>query len=650
MPTSEDYLDRLLHSMENDTKSETKNNTKSNAKNSVEKELDEEVFASNENHTAGSFDDVMKTDDDFLREFEEELLSDDEDQLVKEFESTLLEDDVDALSIEAKDGSQLEEDDFAVPSEEDVLGMGDEELSGADDDFLRAMDDLLMSEDKENTSRAKDGNQEDFVNAASENEKIAEAGRKIKTDHEDDSHFSSEAEMQDKTDSDIDMGIGTGVGLGEDNEIDDGLKLDTGADGEEGAEEKDSADNAKNDKVLEEDTATDKASEEDTATNQASEEDAATAGAEDADLMDLLSGLGEDNQEFADISDLLKADEAGVENMSEAELDSLQEEGKEAFGVKEDLSENGEDANEDGLEGKGKKKKKGKKEKKKEGEKKESFFSKFIQLLFGKDEEEEGENKKVALPSENTPIEDLSAENLAILKELDMAGEGDEPAAEEDKKGKKEKKKKEKKPKEKKPKEPKPKKVKPPKEKKEKVKDNTPPLPKGPVIVLVLFGISLLVLVMLCTKLQGYQTAMDTAKQAYEEENYTEAFLALDGKTIEDKDLEFYEKTKILAEVSAQYTAYESMVSLEEWEMALDCLIRGVGRCDNYAEQAKTYGIEKEVAAWRTKYVQTLSEQYGVSEEQAVSIYDSRKRKDYTLAIEEIVSNLGLDKTDDSNH
>ena len=103
----------------------------------------------------------------------------------------------------------------------------------------------------------------------------------------------------------------------------------------------------------------------------------------------------------------------------------------------------------------------------------------------------------------------MSDENKKILEELEAAGELTE------KKPKKEKKKKEKKKKEPKPK--KPKKVKEPKPKKEKKPkeiDNTPPLPKGPVIAIVIMVASLFGLIMVGVNLLGYQSNINLAKDA----------------------------------------------------------------------------------------------------------------------------------------
>ena len=53
--------------------------------------------------------------------------------------------------------------------------------------------------------------------------------------------------------------------------------------------------------------------------------------------------------------------------------------------------------------------------------------------------------------------------------------------------------------------------------------DNTPPLPKGPVIAIVLMAVSLFAFVMIVTNLLGYQANLSQAKEKYEQGSYVEA-------------------------------------------------------------------------------------------------------------------------------
>lgn len=583
MSTSEDYLDRLLHGIDENEELET--------------EIQSGGAAAT-NNKATSRETPIMTDEDMIRKFEEELLSDADDLLVDEYERELL-----------SDGPILEE----TPQ--------------TDDDFFRAMDGLLSDNDSKTKSDIAE-NQSESVSSSISKERMPQ--QQMPQDIINEEPLPQSQEVLADTIYDAEP-------VDETSAPDDSF----------------AAENSGDDVPME---------------NESSEpdgyKDADSMG--DEDLMNLLSGLDGGDDSLSDIGEMLQSDASGVDKLSEeqiAALEALDGDGNqistpENGGV---LSESGDDSGASSLEeasGKEKKSKKSKKdakkskgkETKKSGEK-QSFFAKLSKILFGDDEDEV--ETKVALPSEKPAIEDLSAENLAILKELDQAGEGDngtELPPEEDKKKKKKEKKEKKEKAPKKEKEPKPKKEKKPKVKKPKEVDNTPPLPKGPVAVIVLFGVSLLALIYLGSNVLGYQMDVDTAKEAFSDGNYQLAYETLAGMTLEEKDTELYNQAKILAEASSQYSAYQTMLGLGDYEMALDCLIRGVGRCDNYAEQADLYGVSEEVSTWRNIYLTELSDQYGVSEEETLSIYDERKRKDYSKDIKQIIKNLGLEQTDDSNH
>lgn len=272
----------------------------------------------------------------------------------------------------------------------------------------------------------------------------------------------------------------------------------------------------------------------------------------------------------------------------------------------------------------------------KDGKKKEGFLQKLSLILFGEDDEEE----------------ELAAgdENRKLLKELDAAGETDAGAVKpEDPKEKKKREKAEKKARKKQEKEAKKAERaqkaanKPKKEKKPKEKDNTPPLPKKPVILIAVMAVSIFALVLLGSNAVGYSVFKGEAQDAYKQGDYVTAYTKLNGAKIKESDDIFYNKTALLAAIQEEYESYQSMMQINEPEMALDCLIRGIGRCDNNADKAEEYGVTAEVGQLKDQIVQTLSETFGVDEQQALEVYGQRSRTDYTLELKKILKASGME-------
>lgn len=326
-------------------------------------------------------------------------------------------------------------------------------------------------------------------------------------------------------------------------------------------------------------------------------------------LLEMLSGLSEDT-DLSDIGAMLKADEDGEEIADDDEASDLEmlESIEELAGIS------------------------GKKEKKKK-EKKNGVFSKFLTALFG---EEETENPLTPI-SEEGQLENISDENLDILRELDLA-EGETP----DSKGEK-KKKKEKKKKEKKEKPPKEKKVKPKKVKKPKEPDLSPPLPKKPVILIVVMAASIFLLILLGSSFMSYSGDLSAAKENYRNGKYVEAYQELSGRKVKEADQQFYNRCAVMAMIQEEYQAYLALMDAGEYAMALDSLVRGVGRYDKYYDKAEEYEILLEYNELELKIEQVLGEQFGLSSDQALELYGMRRREDYSIGLRQILENLGLE-------
>ena len=318
----------------------------------------------------------------------------------------------------------------------------------------------------------------------------------------------------------------------------------------------------------------------------------------------------------------------------------------------------------------GKKKKRRKKKKKDEpdagdeapAKEKKSLIKRIGDALFGEEEETEeapadtGELQPEGL--EQAPeLDDLSDENLKLLQELEGTG-ADEPEteaepeiSEEEKKAQAKKEKAEKKAQEKKEKaekkaqakkakaEKKAQKAKKPKKPKEP--DNTPPLPKKPVVLIMVMAASFLALVLVGTNLFGYTLSFNNAKQAYELGDYQAAFADVSGLTVKEADQETYQKYSIMANAAGEYQAYQTFMENGIYDMALDSLIRAVGRCDKYSEEAAAYGCSTELAKIRDQAVAGLSG-FGLTQERAQELYAERERDTYSQELYSILAAAGL--------
>lgn len=330
-----------------------------------------------------------------------------------------------------------------------------------------------------------------------------------------------------------------------------------------------------------------------------------------ADLLELLNGV-EGDADLSEIGDLLNADSNDI---------TLQETGA--------AYDEGVKAASSGSAATGTKEKAD--DEKKKPKKKKGFFAKLAATLFG-EEEESTDVEHVEVP-ESQDLENISDENLQILKELEAAEQAG--AAKEDKKqAKKDKKKAKKEKKEKEPKEKKPR-----KKREKKVKE---PKPEEPVILIFLMAFSILALVLLMMKLSGKNSYIDTAKQAMDNGEYVEAYEQLSGLNLKGNDQKLYKEVSTMAAVQEQYQAYLTLMGADKYDFALDALVRGIGRYDKGLDNAKKYGREGEMNHLKDQLEEALDQQFGMSTDDARKLYKIKDREEYSKEIQKIIQKMNL--------
>lgn len=335
-------------------------------------------------------------------------------------------------------------------------------------------------------------------------------------------------------------------------------------------------------------------------------------------LQELLSEMSGEEGELADIGELLNAEE------NHTEIDMLTEEGDKQESMQK---------SEDNVEPKDKTFSEEKEQKKEKTSK--SFWKKLALIFFGPEEEEENEQPEKS----SVDLDKMTEEERAAYEMLNGGNGKSEKKKKKEKKAKKPKKekpKKEKKPKPKKP--PKPKKAKKPKE-----IDNSPPLPRVPVVLIFIMAFSIGGMILLGSKVLGYTSTVSTAKEMLNNQDYMGAYRTLNGMAMKEKDKDSQRKAELMAYLQAEYDAYNTYMSIRDYEGALDCLIRGIGRYDMHYEEAQGLDIGEEYDKVEHDLEQKLHEQFNVSLKEARRLYNIKNRRDYTKKIIKIINKLGLE-------
>ena len=345
--------------------------------------------------------------------------------------------------------------------------------------------------------------------------------------------------------------------------------------------------------------------------------DSAIETSGDDSILDLLNMMSDD-EDLKDIGDLLKADEDSNFDISEDEL----------FG---EIPTEGEEMQQGESEDSGKK---------------QGFFAK----LFGKKKDkalekaEADENQQIIKEVEEEKEEkDKKAEEKEEKKKKKKAkkdkkgkkkgknggeeqGEGEDAEAEDGKKGKKEKKKKAKK-------------EKPPKE--IEVRPKEPPLPKKPVILIMLMAASILALVLLSHNLINYQSSISKADSSFINRNYEEAYQNILGVDVKEDDKQLYDRIRVMMKLEAKYEMYLAHIEQSKYDEALNDLIMGVIKYDQYKKDAEELGIQQAFDDELALIEEQLNVVFGVDVDQAREWHNTLSALDYTETVRNVVKAAG---------
>ncbi len=652
MSQSEDYLDGLLNSInkaktdaiEVQEKAEKKQQQANESRKAVA--YDEDFFTAtginvDEVQTKTSHPYLRKvlSEEDFLRQFEEELGSEDVDLFVSNFEQ-----EIDDEERHFQETGELPESDNIVDNllnniktvvKKETEELSEEPVIQLDDEIHEEVEEEVPVEETSVEEESDFSDLESVMNDDSLNDEGDEEAFDGASDDslDDSSEEDDDISLDLPSDDDIDLSDFIEEEQPEeeqaeeasDDDDDFGLSLD---DVVEDTEEEPLDDSLK-EFLPDEMDALDEAE-----FGEGEEPDLSGDG--DLDLDNLLEG---DDEDLLDIQSLLNGDEEGA-----AEGADIDDSAEEASG-----DDAGDDAGDDGKKGK----KKGKKEKKKKekGEKKPNpIIEKLLLIIFGAPDEDEiaemeaekakkeGKTVEITYDEEGNPIipeeEEDPKEKKKRLKEEKKAAK--EAAKKEKEAAKKEKEA---------AKKDKPlKTAKAKKEKKANERDNSPKIPISIIATFLVLSISIIGVVMVGMTFTGLKRHMEQATTLFEEGNYIAAYEKLNGFDFRsDEEVELLRnQARTLADLQTCQQQYEAFIEYEQYPYALDSLLIGMGRYDKYKDDAVEYGISEQYEAYGNQIKSELEEQFGLSEEEALAIYNQPNRHYYTIELRKVLRGLGL--------
>lgn len=264
--------------------------------------------------------------------------------------------------------------------------------------------------------------------------------------------------------------------------------------------------------------------------------------------------------------------------------------------------------------------------------KKQNIFARLLSIFKKRDAKTQSKKSK----SKKEKVESKKQENESI-KEKTSTTKKAKPAPKKKKADTKTKKAKEKPVK-------KPKKVKATKEEKtqeQKEAEITVKISGRTYAFVIGFALFLFAFIVLSTNLYTYSLTMQYASTNFNRGQYSEAYYEIYGTNIKKKDRELYEKIVTVMHVNRQLEAYSNYYEIQKYPKALDSLIKGIKRYNQYIDYGKELGVEEDMNLIRHAILVELEDKFQISEKKAEKLAKMNDMKEYstiiyTLALENV--------------
>lgn len=164
-------------------------------------------------------------------------------------------------------------------------------------------------------------------------------------------------------------------------------------------------------------------------------------------------------------------------------------------------------------------------------------------------------------------------------------------------------------------------------------------LNKPLVAIIMLFFFAIGGFVIVGTNLFDYQLVITKATDYFERQKYGQAYREILGVEVKKQDQELKDKIYTVMYVNRQYEAYENHVAMNDPDLALDALIKGLSKYDEYYDDAVALGIEDDFNTAHDQIVNELEATYGLTEADANAMAQL-DAESYTLQIQNITAGM----------
>ena len=259
----------------------------------------------------------------------------------------------------------------------------------------------------------------------------------------------------------------------------------------------------------------------------------------------------------------------------------------------------------------------------------------FLSKIFGKKNKKADKEEKEKNDSELIPFDELDLSDIEDrTEELEKEKAKKEKA---EAKAKKAQERKEKRAQAKAEREEKARKKKAEKEKKVKPPAEMIYISKPVYLLIVTFVAGIGLLVYFGSVTISYTTDMKSAVKAFVKDDYSKAYDYVAGMDIKSEDENFYNQVVTIMYVEKQLLSYNNYRKVEDYNRALDSLLKGIVKYDKYKSKAQELEVLEDFKVSYNRILTALKYDYKLSEEEAREIVDILSEEEYSDKIRNVV-------------
>lgn len=159
--------------------------------------------------------------------------------------------------------------------------------------------------------------------------------------------------------------------------------------------------------------------------------------------------------------------------------------------------------------------------------------------------------------------------------------------------------------------------------------------PIGAAIVFILAGAAT-VFVVFGSKSFSYSKSLNEAEKYFAGRDYALAYEEVRGIDIKDKDLETYDKIVTVMYVNKQLNSYNNYYNMKMYPQALDSLLKGLKKYDEYIVTAKKLGVQSDFEYLKKQIIKEMKRVFKLNESQAYKIIDNVDQEIYSQKVVEV--------------